>query len=201
MKTLKIIFLSILVAMLAACATMPASQSAYNQKMSWQARSNQLKKIKQWTIQGAVAIQRSNQAESAYLTWQQHNNNYTLHLFGPLGMGAVNITGQPGQFTLKNAQGQILQAKSPESLIQQEMGWTLPVSNLYYWVRGLPVPNLKATKQFDEYHHLIKLNQEGWQINYLQYTGIKGIDLPSKLTLKNPKLSLRLVINQWRRDS
>lgn len=197
MKILKLFLVALLISTLAACATMPASQKAYNQKMPWKARSNQLTKIKKWTVKGAVAIKLPNQAESAYLNWQQHNKNYTLHLFGPLGMGAVNITGKPGNFILKNAEGQTFKAKSPESLIQQEMGWTLPVSNLYYWVRGLPAPGVKANKQFDTYNHLIKLNQAGWQINYLQYTGINGVDLPSKLTLKNPTLLLKIVINRW----
>ncbi len=194
---LKIIFTLILSSLLAACVTMPAREIAYNKNLTWSQRQTQLSKIKNWTLQGAVAIRLPKKALSANLNWKQQNQHYTLHLFGPLGIGAVNVTGKPGSFVLKNAQNQTFKAKSPEQLIQQELGWTLPVSSLYFWIRGLPSPKTKSTKQFDRYHHITKLNQNGWQINYLKYTGIHGIDLPSKIFMLNPNLSLKIVISRW----
>lgn len=188
---------ALLMLTLTACATMPTPESAYNQKMSWPHRAATLKKINRWKMEGAVAVHLPQNALSAYLNWQQDNQHYTLHLFGPLGIGAVNITGQPGSFILRNSKGQTFKANSPEQLIQNEMGWTLPLSDLYYWIRGLPDPKMQALKQFDAFHHLIKLNQSGWDIRYLQYAGIHNVDLPSKITLSNKQISLRIIINRW----
>lgn len=194
---LKFIFTLILSALLTACATLPSRELPYNQRLAWQQRQTQLNKIKNWKLQGAIAVRMPKEALSAYMNWQQKNQYYTIHLFGPLGIGAVNITGRPGNFVLQNAQNQTFKSNSPEQLIQQELGWTLPVSNLYYWIRGLPSPTTTSTKQFDRYHHITTLNQSGWQIQYLKYTGVKGIDLPSKIFMSNPTLSLRIIINQW----
>lgn len=52
-------------------------------------------------------------------------------------------------------------------------------------------------QKFDAYHHLTQLKQSGWTIRYLRYTGVKNTDLPSKIFLTYPKLSLRIVVSQW----
>ena len=82
--------------------------------------------------------------------------------------------------------------------MQQVLGWQLPVTNLYFWVRGLPAPNSSASTTFDPYHHLIELEQQGWQIQYERYTAIQGIDLPSKLRLKRGQLQVKIVISSWK---
>lgn len=183
--------------LLTACATLPSSKTAYNQNIPWPTRVKQLTKIKTWQLSGKVAVQLPQQSMSAYLNWQQQNKLYHLNLFGPLGIGAVNITGKPGQFILKNSEGETLTARSPEKLIEQGLGWRLPVSDLYFWIRGLPDPKLNSQKQFDRYHHLTTLKQNGWTIKYLRYTGTHGVDLPSQMLLSRPQLSLQLIIAHW----
>lgn len=183
---------------LTACTTVsPSSTAPINQSISWNQRKDQLNKVNHWKIQGAIAIHTTQQAVSASLNWKQQNRDYLINLFGPLGLGAVVISGNAHAIRLKTANGKIMTAKTPEQLIQKELGWQLPISNLYYWTRGLPIPNQKSLKHFDRYHHLTSMTQDGWQIHYLQYTGINSIDLPSKIDLSYPALKIRIVISHW----
>ena len=63
--------------------------------------------------------------------------------------------------------------------------------------RGLPVPTAPAQKQFDQYHHLTQLIQQGWTIQYLNYISVNHIDVPNKLFLNNPELNVKIIITQW----
>ncbi len=131
------------------------------------------------------------------MVWQQQKRDYQVSLFGPFGVGRTTLNGTPTALTLLAA-GKEYKAQTPERLMQQVLGWQLPVTNLYFWVRGLPAPNSPASTTFDAYHHLIELKQQGWQIQYERYTAIQGIDLPSKLRLKSGQLQVKLVISSWK---
>jgi outer membrane lipoprotein LolB len=193
MKKFVIIILTLI---LTGCATLPASQSALNQHMSWPARQAQLKQLTSWHIAGATAIQTPQQALSASMTWQQQQQHYQIALFGPLGAGRVSLSGGPGNVTLL-ANGKQYTAQSPEIIMQEVLGWQLPVNNLFYWVRGLPAPHLPSTPRFDAFHHLTQLRQQGWKIDYLRYTTVNNVDLPSLIKLQHADLIVKMVISHW----
>lgn len=196
-KTSHLIIIGLVVC-LNACTTMPCYQQAYNKPINWQARQWQLQKIQYWQLRGAIAIKTPQKSLSAYLNWQQFSqHHYQLTLFGPLGIGTIIMHGSQKQFTLQMAKEKIYKARNPEILIQQQLGWNLPVTNLYYWIRGLPAPHLKAKKQLDAYNHLTKLTQQGWHISYLKYAGIHGVDLPTKIYLSTANINLRIIISHW----
>ena len=192
-----LLFLSLLV--LTSCATTPSNeQSPQNIPITWENRVNTLSSIANWDLQGLIAIRTQNDAFTANWQWQQQNNHhYSISLFGPLGANAVQLTGAPDQVLLETSDGKKITSTSPESLLEQQLGWRLPVSNLYYWVRGLPVPNVSAQKQFDAYHHLTTLVQQNWTVQYLQYISVNHIDLPRKIALSNPNMHVKIVVNRW----
>ncbi len=183
---------------LAGCASMqPSTTPAANQELTWQKRSSQLTQITHWTINGSASITRGGKTDMASLTWNQQGNQYALTFFGPLSLGRMQITGNPGSITLAQSNRAPVSAHNPEELMQRQLGWHMPISSLYYWVRGLPAPGTSAKTQSDSFHHLTELNQQGWNIRYLKYTNVNGLDLPSLIALNNPQLQLRLVIKNW----
>ena len=197
---MRYLLLLIVTLLLSGCASMqaPTTPAPGNHKLSWQARQVQLKNIQSWKLNGVIAL-RTYEAKggTASLRWDQQNANYTLQLFGPLGAGSVILAGTAHQVTLHTANNQTYTATNPETLLQEKMGWRLPVSNLYYWVRGLPSPDSSPKTWFDENNHLIKLYQDGWQIDYGNYQAADNIDLPGKITLLNPQIRVRMIIKQW----
>jgi outer membrane lipoprotein LolB len=109
----------------------------------------------------------------------------------------MTLTGQPGHVMLETASGKKFVANSLEQLFVQQTGLNLPVSDLYFWIRGLPVPNLPMQKQFDPYGRLSLLTQQDWQIQFLRYTHANQLDLPNKIFIKNQHINLKLVITTW----
>ena len=194
-KGIKLLCLLVFLA-LSACSTFtPRTSKPLAQ--SWQDRQENLRHMANWKIEGAIAVRTPKDAGSANLTWQQNKQKYSIALFGPLGANAVQIHGQPGSVTLEDAQGQHMHASDPEQLLYKQLGWRLPVSNLYYWTRGLPVPSLPAQKEFDQYHRLTRLTQDDWQLWYKQYAVFNQRELPTKIVLTHPQLNIKIVIYEW----
>jgi outer membrane lipoprotein LolB len=146
-----------------------------------------------WTLQGKVGIQTPQKTESASLYWRQTGDIYSIRLFGPLGIGAVELNGNPEQVTFTDNRGQNYQAPSAEVLLKQNLGWQLPIKNLTYWIRALPAPEYPSQKSYDQNHYLISLQQQGWQINYLEYRN----NHPRLIQLTRPQFRLRIVIDKW----
>ena len=200
MRTFKIIFMGTLLLWLTGCATVstPKNTPAQNPTQTWNDRVQTLSAIQTWDIKGLIAIRNNAKPDnvSANIQWQQSRKNYQLLLFGPLGAGAVTLKGSPQQVTLQTADGKTFHAASAEALLAEQTNWHLPVSNLFYWVRGIPAPG-PAKKQLDNFHHLTLLQQQGWQIQYLDYTAVNQVDVPSKIILTNPDFYVKIIIKQW----
>ncbi|MDR3490727.1 MAG: lipoprotein insertase outer membrane protein LolB [Gammaproteobacteria bacterium] len=182
---------------LAACATTPAQIAPENKVLPYSDRQQDLMHFKNWDINGKIAMRTEKDNLSASLQWHQSINNYKISLFGPLGTYSLTLTGQPGHVNLESSDGKKVTARSPEALVNQQTGWKLPVSDLYYWVRGLAVPNVPAQKTLDAYHHLSELDQKGWHIQYLNYTTSHNLDLPTKIFMNHSGLNLKIIINEW----
>lgn len=197
-SSIKWLGLWILLSGLSACATFhPQPAAPVYQVESKQQRIAALQRIQSWRVQGSVSIQHGNKTDLASLQWTQLSQNYQFGLFGPLGFGQVGITGRPGAITLTRTNQPPVSAASPELLMQQQLGWQIPVSNLYYWARGLAAPGVPAKTAYDHYNHLTQLEQQGWRITYLEYMSVDGVDLPKKMQLSTQDLAIKLAVRSW----
>jgi len=198
MRMLKGFFVfGLLLTTLTRCATLPAPQTPQNEKLSWDSRAQTLSNIQHWDLKAQMAIRTQKEAESVSLRWQQNKQNYAIDLFGPLGAQSYLLTGSPNHVVMTQPNGKKISATSAEALLIQQTGWNLPVSYLKYWVRGIPVPGLPAVKQYDSFHHLTELSQAGWRIQFLRYTAADHLDLPSKIFLHRPEITVKMIISEW----
>lgn len=211
-RFIKFIFILVGIAALSNCTTIqPPIASTTGMPMLEQTRtmlttkpgeSTQPKadptQLSNWNIKGAVSIRSAQGGNLGAFNWQQNSKaSYKIQVAGPLNMGSVQIIGRSKQITLIKSDGKQASASSPENLMQQQLGWYLPISNLYYWVRGLAAPGIPAQKSFDGAGHLTQLAQEGWNIQLRQFRSINNYELPTRLELYNPELKIKIVIHSW----
>lgn len=194
-KTLVLICFTLCIS---ACATGPSANAPLNQSLTWSKRRREAMCVNHWQLKGVTAIRTPKDNFSASLHWIQNGQDkYNILLFGPLGTGNLSLTRQGHETRLETSDGHNESAENAEALMMKKLKWSLPVSNLYYWVRGIPAPGTPANMSFDQYHHVTSLEQQGWKIDYLRYTGIQGMDLPSKIFMDHTKLHVRLVVSSW----
>lgn len=177
-------------------AKVVSSKSGESTK-SWQAHHEQLTQITHWTLQGSISIQHQQKTDIASLSWTQQQDQYQIGLYGPLSLGRITITGHANSVTLAQTNKKTVSAHTPEQLMQQQLGWQLPISNFYYWVRGIPAPTGSYHLEKDSQHQALYLSQQGWNIHYIDYSLIRGIALPRKIELSNPQLKIKIVIRSW----
>ncbi|UMZ11092.1 lipoprotein localization protein LolB [Pseudomonas sp. MPFS] len=187
------------IALLAGCAGFGAREAVQGQgnPAQWRQHKDQLSSLDGWQINGKIGIRAPKDSGSGTLFWLQRQDYYDIRLSGPLGRGAARLTGRPGQVSLEVANQGRYEASSPESLLEEQLGWKLPVSHLGWWVRGLPAPNSKSRLTLDGDSHMASLEQDGWQVEYSSYSQQNGYWLPERIKLHGNDLDVTLVIKEW----
>lgn len=185
--------------MLSGCTSLSVLSVAHApfHKQSWQQRRHALTRIRSWNIDGAFSIRQMNKSTIASYIWQQRGNSYNIRIHSSLDIYTADIAGRPNYVTLQRSNQQRFSARTPEQLMQKQLGWHLPISSLYYWMRGLPAPG-KYQAKFDTFGHLIYLQQAGWQIQFSNYISVGKVDLPRTLQLNSERFAVKIVIKHWK---
>lgn len=199
MKSMRNLLIPILVLLLAGCAGLGPQESVEGPGSAddWKAHKAQISEIDGWQINGKIGIRAPQDSGSGTLFWLQRQDYFDIRLSGPLGRGATRLTGRPDAVALEVAGQGRFEAESPETLVESQLGWQLPVSNLLWWVRGLPSPDSRSRVALDANGRLANLQQDGWDVQYLGYSEESGYSLPSRIKLAGRDLQITLVIKDW----
>lgn len=191
--------LTLLIVTLSGCATLtPPVSPPKQQSDTWEQQQALLSRLQSWQLLAKIGMQSPDFSGSASLDWQQSKGRrYLMTLSGPLATGSASISGQPGQVTLRLPKGEVFTADNPEHLLQKQLGWKLPVSSLYYWIRGIPQPGVTSHTFFNAHQQLSLLEQQGWQIHYLNYTQVGAYSLPQKIEMTTAGIKVKLVIHSF----
>jgi outer membrane lipoprotein LolB len=203
--------------LLAACAPKPIEQQqtlgnmpqgagpstnapAKNEVLPEAERKAKTATVSSWELSGGLAIKNlaKHKGYSATLHWVQHGaNNYNMRLMGPLGGGTIELSKHGGMVTYKDG-AKVYTGSHADTLLGQHTGIHLPVSSLYYWVRGLPAPGPVQSTKLDKYNHLAQLRQNGYIISYPSYSSVGGTDLPNVIHLVGRGVAAKVVIKHWK---
>ena len=188
-----------MVAMLQACAVVPVATPIPVESSTTlqQQHLQQISAIQQFSIKGRIGVQSEGKGFSGGLTWQHDSLNDDISLYSPLGGQVASIKKNPEKVTLEDGKGNSISAIDAETLTQNTLGWRLPLTGLADWSLGRPASSPIQASTQDEQGRLITLKQDGWEIEYQNYSEQSGYALPSKILLKNEKVSLKLLVEQW----
>lgn len=163
----------------------------------WKQHRQETATVDGWQLSGKLGIRSAQETGSGTLFWLQRQDYFDIRLAGPLGRGASRLLGRPDAVTLEVAGQGRFTAESPEALLEAQLGWRLPVSNLLWWVRGLPAPGTRSRLTLNADSRLAHLEQDGWNVHYLGYLQQNGYTLPERIQLDGHDLQLTLVIKDW----
>ncbi|WP_321899680.1 lipoprotein insertase outer membrane protein LolB [Paraburkholderia heleia] len=183
---------------LAGCATQPPREpSTSNATTSLTTQTNR-------AYHGRFAVQyvdQNGQQRNAYgnFDWHETDSTVTLQLLNPLGQTLALVTSAPSQATLELPNRQPLTADNVSTLMQQALGFALPVEGLRYWLQPsvAPTSHARTTPDPQNPQRLSQIEQDGWTIDYVAYadapaTGVKRVNL----TREVPPLQIKLVLDQ-----
>lgn len=161
-------------------------------------RQARISTITHFQLAGSISIQTPDKSAIVHASWQQlGRNSYRIQLASSLNLYQLTLLSRYGHVTLWRSATQPLQAASAEELMDKVVGWSLPISNMFYWIRGLPAPGPLAATEFDRFGLLRHLAQQGWEIHYVRYTQTDGFDLPERIEMTRPGFVIDFAISRW----
>lgn len=192
---------SLLVVLLAACAGGPKPLPG---DLALDQREQALLALNQWQFSGKLGFVAGGESGSVYVDWQQRRDSYRIDLRGPLGQGGGEIAGNDAGVSLAQ-DGRTYRADSAEQLVRERLGMPIPIADLQYWVRALPVPDRPGRQQLvrDPRGLLTQQRQDGWVLDYSNYALVAGQALPGRIKASSEQLGIRLnlIIKDWQLGS
>lgn len=183
---------------LAGCASLspaPTPVTAGPEAQAW--HLDQLNEIGAFSLVSRMAVRTEKNGFSGPLRWKHTEEGNHISLYSPLGAQVADIQSSAEGVTLVTNDRKTHKADSAEALLQNTMGWSLPLTGLSDWVLGRPTRGPHEIVSFDPQGRITKLKQNGWDIEYAAYKIVDGIALPGKVTLRSPQVYLKLLIDKW----
>ena len=177
-------------AVLASCATAPFTMRG---APTWAQRLPALQQDGDWDMQGRAAVAVGKRGWQASVDWRQEGNNTTLRLAGPLGVGASLLRLNPDGLSVNGAPPR----RDVVDQLQQRIGFDLPLTNLRYWLLGVPDPGAPYSVTLNESDRARQLTQAGWTIDFQRSMRFRGDWLPAALVLTRAGVRVRMAIDRW----
>lgn len=188
-------FLTPLMLVLAACNTTSRMDAPVNSE--WEQRKAVLQSLNHWEFTGSINVRDANEAHSSRIRWRQQDEQYRINLWGTFNIGATEINGRPGEVRIDQQGEEPVITESPEEMLYQRIGYELPVTELNFWIKGIPAPGHSEAMNFAENLQLLGFEQAGWRIDYLGYTNIGTESLPTRIRIQKDPLRLDLIRLNW----
>ena len=87
------------------------------------------------------------------------------------------------QLKLETGDGQVLESQAAWDELEARLGAAVPAGNLRFWMLGLAAPGEHRWQPPDA-QGVTRLEQDGWSIDYQQYSDEPGLRVPSRIRAK-----------------
>ncbi|OFZ67019.1 MAG: outer membrane lipoprotein LolB [Betaproteobacteria bacterium RBG_16_56_24] len=178
--------------LLSGCALLPSAPAPVARPAQSESMS--------FALNGRISVKHQEKHDSAGLRWTHQAQTDEVLLLAPLGQTVARVYSD----TRRDAQQATLddgdhhyQADDAESLMEQVLGWHLPLNGLHHWVLGMADPGSPAQIERAGDGQIKALYQDGWQVRYLKYADASPDSLPARMQLNRDGLQVILLIDEW----
>jgi outer membrane lipoprotein LolB len=148
---------------------------------------------------GRVFVTYSGGAVTSNVRWEHAAERDEIWLMTPTGQTLAHVVDTPAGATLTRADQQQFRAASVEALTRRALGWTLPLSPLQYWVRGMPAPGSSPeVLERDKQNRLLSFAQNGWRVSFTYQDAGELAGKVRRVDLKDGTNEIRFVVDTWR---
>jgi outer membrane lipoprotein LolB len=184
--------------LLPGCRAVPPVQVDHaRQQPLYDARAARLNRIDGWSLEGRLAVNDGKEGASGFLRWRQEGASSQLDFHGAFGRGAWRLLADAQGAELEFADGSRYTAGTVDELVRGQVGWSVPVAKLAWWVRGLAAPGQVTGWQLDDEGRLSALQQDGWSIEFGRYGVVDELPMPLKLTARRDVRMVKLAVKAW----
>lgn len=164
----------------------------------WEEHRQNVADLEDWGLQGRFGLQWTDGQVQGRLQWRQTGADFELQLSGQFGLNPVYVSGnlQTGQAILDDGEER-LQGELG-TIMRERLGFALPLGKLANLVRGIPASD-SSEVMFDDQARARRILQEGWEINYRDYSCCEEPTLPRRVRFAQEAMRGVLVVREWNR--
>jgi outer membrane lipoprotein LolB len=185
---------------LAGCRTRPppAPVIGPGADAPWPKQYAALSRLDSYGLNGRVGVAANGQGFSASLRYSQKQERADLALDGPMGVGGMRIGIQDRELTVTNSRGETLDGAAARGEIESRLGFELPLTELRWWLLGLPAPGSPSeNRQASPDAPIDAFRQNGWHVSIESRAPGLGFSLPKRLTAEREGARLKLLVENW----
>ena len=162
-----------------------------------EARETRLALQPEFALNGRIAVSGQGDGGSGSFVWQQTGADFDFSLRSPVARQTWRMRFVDGEASLDGLDGGPRMGVDPETVLADELGWTIPVRALRYWVRGARAPGRPAEIWFDAEGRVARVRQDGWQVDYRDWFSDGDRALPRRVFAERSDARVRLVVERW----
>lgn len=180
-----------------ACTAVQVTTPEDDRRLAYEKRAGDIEAVSNWNLVGRISLDDGQDGGSGRLQWVVQSDHSKMDFHGAMGRGAWHLEIEPEGALLRLADGKQYVADGVDELLEQQIGWPIPVEALRWWVRGLAAPGVIDARQLDNAGLLTSLAQFGWQIDFNRYASGSGVALPVRLDARQNNYRVKLAISRW----
>ena len=147
-----------------------------------------------YAVSGKVRIDAPSGDQVLRFRWQQADGYFDVWFWGALGVGRTRLQGTQEALTITVPQQPVLTGPAKQ-LMEERLGWFLPLDAMGAWLAGGPAPSLSTSASAtDADGRLEKIVQAGWTITFADYTQVGGRWRPERVAIQGKGLTLDVSI-------
>jgi outer membrane lipoprotein LolB len=192
-RVLQWLIIAALLALLGGCVSAPARRPSGP-------LPSDLEHLDRWQAHGRIAVSGPAGGGSGSFDWEQISDRAQVQIRGPIGIGSVRLQlagdAEHPQLKLETGDGKTLESEAAWSELEARLGAPVPAGNLRFWMLGLAAPGDHQWHEPDA-AGLTRLDQDGWAIDYQNYSDAPGLRVPSRIRANSGSASVRIVVDRW----
>ena len=149
-----------------------------------------------WQLEGRLGVSDGRDGGSGSLQWHQDGDRYQFSVHAPVTGKTWVLSGDSTHAKLEGLRDQPIGGDDASTLLERELGWHVPVSDLTSWVRGSRAKS-EARIEFRGDGLPAVIEQDGWKVEYLDYDSSRQPPLPSRIFASRGDYRVRLAVKQW----
>jgi outer membrane lipoprotein LolB len=156
-----------------------------------------------FAVQGKLILSQGGDKAAMRFAWQQTQQDYVIDVWGALGQGRVQLRGKAEVLQVVRGKD-VIAAGNPERIMQSQLGWSIPLGAIRYWLLGQPAPNTSfANYSAANQGRSVGFEQNSWEVRVeleRSETASSQGTVPIELELVREDSAVRIRVSKYTRN-
>ena len=193
MRSIFLVLISGLMLLLSGCAVRePRPDGAWLEE-----RQRWFEAHPDWSVKGRLGLSDGQRGGSLSFDWQTRGEQHFVMLRTVAGGRQWRLEFDSDSARLEGTDIGLLLGPEPDALVEQAVGWPIPVLWMSRWLRALPAP-AQARMQFEQDGTLARLSHQNWVVDFNRWSqNDQGLLLPARIEARDSPYRVRAALSGW----